>query len=98
MPVYWALGWIVGTVQRHSECGRAAWLCYARFMRSILTKHDAQQLSELYRQVPGAAWTAANRLTIVPPAQALEGADLQRFLEAHERLAELLERMRKILG
>jgi hypothetical protein len=67
-------------------------------MRSILTKHDAQQLSELYRQIPGAAWTAANRLNIVPPAQALEGADLQRFLEAHARLAEILERMRNILG
>ena len=67
-------------------------------MRSILTKHDAEQLIELYQQVPGAAWTAANRLTIVHPAQALEGADLQRFLEAHQRLTDLLDRMRKVLG
>lgn len=67
-------------------------------MRSILTKHDAHKLSELYRQVPGAAWTAANRLTIVAPAQTLEGADLQRFLEAHEKLTNLLDEMRKVLG
>ena len=67
-------------------------------MRSILTKHDAQQLVELYRQIPGAAWTAANRLTIISPAQALEGADLQRFLEAHDKLTDLLDKMRKVLG
>ena len=67
-------------------------------MRSILTKHDAQQLLELYKQLPSAAWTAANRLTILEPAQALEGADLQRFLEAHSHVADLLDRMRKILG
>ena len=67
-------------------------------MRSILTKHDAEQLIELYKQIPGAAWTAANRLTIVHPTQALEGADLQRFLEAHQRLTDLLDRMRKVLG
>ena len=67
-------------------------------MRSILTKHDAEQLIALYKQIPSAAWVAANRLTIVHPAQALEGADLQRFLEAHDKLADLLEKMRKILG
>ena len=67
-------------------------------MRSILTKHDAEQLIELYKQIPGAAWVAANRLTIVHPAQALEGADLQRFLEAHEKLTDLLDKMRKVLG
>ena len=44
------------------------------------------------------AWTAANRLTIGDPSQALEGADLQRFLEAHEKLTDLLDKMRKVLG
>ena len=67
-------------------------------MRSILTKHGAQQLVELYRQIRGATWTAANRLTIVSGANALEGPDLQRFLEAHERLTDLLDKMRKVLG
>ena len=47
---------------------------------------------------PPATWTAANRLTIIKPAQALEGADLQRFLEAHEKLTDLLDKMRKVLG
>jgi hypothetical protein len=46
-------------------------LCKRAPMPSILAKHDAHKPSELYRQIPGAAWTAANRLTIVVPAQTL---------------------------
>ena len=67
-------------------------------MRSLLTTHDVKQLNELYRQIPATAWTANNRLTIPPGQQALEGADLQRFLEAHERLVRLIDQMRAVLG
>ena len=66
--------------------------------RSILTQHDVKQLSDLYRQIPGLAWTAANRLTIGTDSRPLEGADLQRFLEAHGKLADVVERMRAVLG
>jgi len=67
-------------------------------MRSILTAHDVKQLNELYRQIPSTAWTANNRLTIPSGQPALEGADLQRFLEAHERLVRIIDQMKAVLG
>ena len=67
-------------------------------MRSLLTPHDVKQLNELYRQIPGTAWTANNRLIIPAGQQALEGADLQRFLEAHDRLIRIIDQMRAVLG
>ena len=56
------------------------------------------QLNELYRQIPATAWTANNRRTIPAGQQGLEGADLERFLEAHERLIRLIDQMTTVLG
>ena len=66
--------------------------------RSILTKHDVQELKELYRKLPSLAWEATNKLQVHAPATALEGADLQRFLAAHAAVVDVLESMRKFLG
>ena len=70
----------------------------ARIMRSILTDHDVKLLTELYRQLPSLTWAATNALRIFPPAKALEGADLTRFLEAHAKVVETLAKMTHIVG
>lgn len=67
-------------------------------MRSFLTQHDVDQLKALYSELPGASWKAVNRLRILSPASVLEGGELERFREAHERVAQILAKMTKILG
>ncbi len=67
-------------------------------MRSILTAHDVQRLKDMYRELPALSWKAANRLRIFPPAEALEGEDLQRFLEVHDEFRQIVARMGNILG
>ena len=67
-------------------------------MRSILTAHDVERLKQMYRELPSLSWKAGNRLRIFSPAEALEGEDLQRFLEVHAELVQITNKMQSILG
>ena len=67
-------------------------------MRSILTEHDVKLLNELYRKLPPLTWEATNALLIFPPARALEGVDLDKFLAAHAEVQRVFGKMAEILG
>lgn len=68
------------------------------WVRSLLTRNDVKQLDELYRQIPSTTWIAINRLGARRDEVTLEGAELQKFLDAHGKLVDLIERMGKVLG
>ena len=67
-------------------------------VRSLLTRNDVKQLDELYRQLPSTTWMALNRLGAHRGELTLEGAELQRFLEAHFKLVDIMAKMGKVLG
>ena len=67
-------------------------------MRSLLTRNDVKQLDELYRQIPSTTWIAINRLGARRDEVTLAGAELQKFLDAHGKHVDLIERMGRVLG
>jgi len=57
-----------------------------------------EELKRLYAELPGAYRHAAEALQTEPPGHLLEGAALQRFMEADAKAAAIVRRIKEIQG